>query len=154
MPCTGQQQPASGLTMPQSQGTIFGGVSQPPQSQPQGAGFGQSFNFSGQAPSLAGGSGLGLSGASTNFPPSSGGLSFGAPSSQGVGLGGATQASATQSAANSQGFQFNPNAGINFNFGGGGGPAAPLGGGVFTAGKDSGSSNTSQRIIKKARRRK
>ena len=153
------QQPAPSLTLPQVQSSLFGGLSQQPQSQPQLLGFGNlaqppSFNFSGQSSSittgLGGNSGLGNV-SNLGFPSNTGGLSFGAPSSQGVGLGGVSSQAAASSETKQQGFQFNPNAGVNFNFGGG--QSAPMTGEVlFTAGSSQ-SSAPSSRVIKKARRR-
>ena len=157
LPFSGQQSSASGLSLPQMQGSIFGAQSnqQQQQSQQPQFNFGSatqatqppppSFNFS------AGSGGLGGMGSTPNptpqlgFPPSNaGGLNFAAapPSmtgSQGTGLGtGIGQNSATSSSADNsnnnkqlqQGFQFNPNAGVNFNFGvGQGGGMAPMGSG-------------------------
>lgn len=154
------QQPsgAAGLTLSQTQGSIFGAQSNQQQqlqqpSQPQ-FNFGSttqqqqqasSFNFS-----AGSGSGLGMGSApnanpslSLGFPPSnSGGLNFAAPSLSGAGtrlVAGIGQSSSSSSSSLSdnnsnkqqQGFQFNPNAGISFNFGGGQGvvPMAPVGSG-------------------------
>ena len=155
------QQPAPSLTLPQAQGSLFGGLNQQPQSQPQSLGFGgpaqplaPAFNFTGQGSSIGtglGGSG-GLGGTSNlGFPSNTGGLSFGAPSREGVVLGGASSQAAASSETRQQGFQFNPNAGVNFNFGGG--QSAPMSREVlFTAGSAQ-STAPSSRVIKKARRR-
>ena len=107
-----------------------------------------------------------MGGAATSnlgFPSNTGGLNFGGlPASQGAaGLAGIGQTQATLSENNKQqqqlqGFQFNPNAGVNFNFGSG--QTAPMGTGdnnnmLFSAGSSQ-SSAPSSRVIKKARRRK
>ena len=150
------QQPAVGLTtLPQAQGSLFGAAGQQPQAQPQ-LGFSNSaqqpsFNFSRQSSSI--GAGLGSSGglggaASLGFPSNTGGLNFGASSNQGVGLGEGSSQAATST---QKGFQFNPNAGVSFNFGGG--QSAPMAGDMlFTAGSSQ-STAPSSRVIKKARRR-
>lgn len=153
------QQPGPSLTLPQAQGSLFGGLSQQSQSQPQSLGFGSPaqppvFNFSGQGSSISTGLGgsSGIGGTSKlGFPSNTGSLSFGAPSREGVVLGGVSSQAAASSETRQQGFQFNPNAGVNLNFGGG--QSAPMTGEVlFTAGSSQ-SSAPSSRVIKKARRR-
>jgi hypothetical protein len=78
----------------------------------------------------------------------------------GAGIG-QNSASSADNSNNKQGFQFNPNAGVSFNFGTGQGGMAPMGSGdtgglLFSAGsaQTSGApSSSSTRVFKKARRR-
>ena len=188
------QQAAPSLTLPQTQGSIFGAqtnqqpqlsfgpTTQPPPStfkfsagsSASGAAGSGGLGIGGATPNLgfpssntggaAGSGGLGIGGATPNlgFPSSNtGGLNFGAvPTSQGTGLGatvGQTQANSSDNGnKQQQGFQFNPNAGINFNFGSG--QMTPMGSVdnsmLFSAGSSQSSApSPSTRVFKKARRR-
>lgn len=148
-----------GLALPQqAQGSLFGGPSQQQQQQQQSqphSVFGSAqppsapFNFANQA-SGGGGGGLGAA-PNLNFPSNTGSLNFAASAAtQGVGLGGVSQASENKQ----QGFQFDPAAGVNFNFGGGQSTSMGHSGEMlFSAGSSQSSSAPSSRIIKKARRR-
>lgn len=152
------QQAASGLGLPQQQGSsLFRTSGQQQQSQPQVA-FGSSqppsFNFStGQSSTTPGGLG-GSTATNLNFPSNTGGLNLGGASTQNMGgLDGMAQTAAGTS-SESKGFKFDPNAGVNFNFGGGS-SAMPMGGDtmLFSAGSSQNTSATTSRVIKKARRR-